>query len=504
MGDIMKPEDQLIQERIRKLNEIRESGVVAYPYKFDKKHNALDLQNEFRKLQKEKRTKTRVSIAGRIMLLRRMGKVTFMQIQDQTGRIQLYFAQDNVKKNKYKFLKKLDLGDFIGVEGTIFKTKTGELTIDVKKYELLSKSLRPLPEKFHGLKDDDIRFRFRELDLIMNPGTKEIFLKRAKILKYIREFMDKKGFIEMSTPILQTVYGGANARPFVTKINAWNMPMYLKISPEIFLKRLMVGGFEKIYDMNYNFRNEGVDKTHNPEFYMIEYYWAYADREDIMELTEELWEYVALKVNGTTKVKRGNVVIDLKRPWKKMKMVDAVKKYAQVDLSKLSDEEIKNVMKGYNIDYKGDFSKGLAMSLIFEDLVEDKLIQPIHILDHPIESTPLCKPTKYDPHLVERTEAYINGWEICNGYSELNDPLLQRKLLEKQVELGRAGDEEAHPMDEDFLKSMEIGMPPAGGLGFGVDRMIILLTGADSIREVIPFPIMRPDKPEKPKKGKNK
>ncbi len=500
----MKPEDQLMQERIRKLNEIREKGIVAYPYKFDKKHNALELQEKFSKLKKEEKTKTKVSVAGRIMLLRRMGKVTFMQIQDQSGRIQVYFAQDNVGKEKYKLLKKLDMGDIVGIKGLIFKTRTGELTIDVKKYELLCKSLRPLPEKFHGLKDDDIRFRHRELDLIMNPGVKDIIIKRAKVLKHIREFMDKKAFIEMSTPILQTIYGGANARPFVTNINAWNMPMYLKISPEIFLKRLMVGGFEKIYDMNYNFRNEGVDKTHNPEFYMIEYYWAYADREMIMELTEELWEYVALKVNGTTKVKHGKTSIDLKRPWKKMKMADAVKKYAKIDINKLSDTEIKNVMKGYNIEYEGDFSKGVAMSLIFEELVEDKLIQPIHILDHPIESTPLCKPTKYDPHLVERTEFYINGWEIGNGYSELNDPLLQRELLEKQAELGRAGDEEAHPMDEDFLQAIEIGMPPAGGLGFGVDRMIILLTGADSIREVIPFPTMRPEKSDKPEKGKKK
>lgn len=486
-------EADLINERLKKLEEMRGLGINPYPYSYDQKDHAADILKRYAKLKEEEQTKDNVKVAGRIMQLRRMGKASFAHLQDQSGKIQLYFRLDDVGEDNYKILKLSDLGDIIGVEGTVFKTKTGEITIYVKDFKILCKSTRPLPEKFHGLKDEDTKFRHRELDLIMNPEVKDMLIKRAKILRYIREFLDKKGFIEMTTPILQTIYGGANARPFVTKINAWDMPMYLKISPELFLKRLIVGGFEKIYDMNYNFRNEGVDKTHNPEFFMIEYYWAYADREKIIELTEELWEYVAMKLNGTTNIKYGDTTIDLKRPWKKIKMADALKEFADIDIDKLSDDEIKDLMRGYNIEYKEDFSKGLAMSLLFEELVEDKLIQPTHILDHPIESTPLCKPTRYNPELVERTEFYINGWEIGNGYSELNDPILQKELLEKQAEQLRAGAEEAHPMDEDFVKAIETGMPPAGGLGFGVDRMIIILTGASSIREVIPFPIMRPE-----------
>jgi len=486
-------EQELIDERKKKLAELKKEGINPYPYSFDKQHNAKDINEKYARLKNEEFTMDRVKIAGRIMQLRRMGKASFCHIQDQSGKIQVYFRQDDVGEKIYNILKNSDIGDIVGVEGTIFKTKTGEVTVRVDKYDMLCKTLRPLPEKFHGLKDDELRFRHRELDLIMNPQVKENFIKRAKILKFIREFLDNKGFIEMNTPILQRIYGGANARPFVTKINAWNMPMYLKISPELYLKRLMVGGFEKIYDLNYNFRNEGVDKTHNPEFYMIEYYWAYADREKIIELTEELWEYVALMVNGTTKVTAGNREIDLKRPWKKVKLIDALKEYAGIDINGMSDEELKNTMRNYNVEYEGDFNRGVGITLLFEELVESKLIQPTHILDHPIESTPLCKQTKYDHKLVERTEFYINGWEIGNGYSELNDPILQRKLLEQQAEKKREGDEEAHPMDEDFVRAIETGMPPAGGLGFGVDRMIILLTGADSIREIIPFPIMKPE-----------
>lgn len=490
-------EIDIMNERKRKLEEIRALGVNPYPYSFDQKNHAAELQKKYSHLNAEEVTKDTAKVAGRLMQLRRMGKATFAHLQDQSGKIQLYFKQDDVGEATYKILKNSDIGDIIGVEGVVFKTRTGEITISVNKFEMLCKALLPLPEKFHGLKDDDTRFRRRELDLIMNPEVKEMFIKRAKILKYIREFLDNKGFIEMNTPVLQTQYGGASARPFVTKINAWNMPMFLKISPELYLKRLMVGGFEKIYDMNYNFRNEGVDKTHNPEFFMIEYYWAYADREKIMELTEELWEYVAMKVNATTKIKMGDKDIDLKRPWKKITMVDALKHYAGVDLKGASDEEINNLLRNFNVEYHGEFVRGTAIAALFEELVEDKLIQPTHILDHPIESTPLCKPTKYDNKLVERTEFYVNGWECGNGYSELNDPILQRALLENQAEKGRAGDEEAHPMDEDFVKAIEVGMPPAGGLGFGVDRMVILLTGADSIREVIPFPIMKPVVEEK-------
>lgn len=487
-------EDKLIKERIDKLDQIRELGVDPYPYTFDHKHHSADIQVKYNSLKMGEDDKfAQVSVAGRIMLKRDMGKASFVTIRDQKGDLQLYFRKDEVGDEAYKLFKLLDLGDIIGASGHIFKTKKGEITVYVKEFSLLSKSLRPLPEKFHGLKDDEIRFRHREVDLIVNPETREMLVKRSLILKYIRDFMEEKGFLEMTTPILQTIYGGANARPFVTQINAWDMPMYLKISPELFLKRLVVGGFEKVYDMNYNFRNEGVDKTHNPEFFMLEFYQAYADRETVMNLTEELWEYVATKLLGTTDINYGEHKISLKKPWKRYTMKEAIKEFADIDVDKLSDEELFDLRITYNIDYEGGLNRGMMIELLFEELVEDKLIQPTHILDHPIESTPLCKPTKYSPEHVERVEPYIMGWEVGNGYSELNDPILQRKLLDLQVERGRGGDEEAHPMDEDFMHAIETGLPPAGGMGVGVERMIMLLTGAESIRDVIPFPIMRPE-----------
>jgi lysyl-tRNA synthetase class 2 len=486
-------EEQLIQERLKKLEEIKKQGINPYPYSFEQKNHAADILHRYAHLKNEQSTEDHVSIAGRIMQLRRMGKASFAHIQDMSGKIQAYFRFDDIGEKQYALLKNSDIGDIIGIEGNVFKTKTGETTVYARKIEMLCKSIRPLPEKFHGLKDDDTRFRHRELDLIMNPHVKETLVKRSKILKFIREFLDSKGFVEVTTPILQTQYGGASAKPFITKVNAWNMPMFLKISPELYLKRLLVGGFEKIYDMNYNFRNEGVDKTHNPEFYMIEYYWAYADRDKMIELTEELWEYVAMKLNGTTEIEYEGKKISLKRPWKKITMKDALKEHGQIDIDKLDDEELKDIMHGYNAEYKGDFTRGKALQALFEAVVEDKLIQPTHVIDHPIESTPLCKQTKYDAKLVERTEFYVNGWEGGNGYSELNDPILQRKLLEEQAARGRAGEEETHPMDENFIEAIETGMPPAGGMGLGVERMIMLLTGSDSIREVIPFPIMKPE-----------
>jgi len=491
-------EDKLIQERIDKLNQIKEMGINPYPYTFDIKNHSADIITKYSSLALgEDDKKSNFSVAGRIMLKREMGKASFVTIRDQKGDLQLYFREDDIGKDSYELFKKLDLGDIIGASGYVFKTKKGEVTIYVKEFTLLTKSLRPLPEKYHGVKDDEIRFRHRELDLIMNPATRETLVKRSLILKYIREFLDEKGFLEMTTPILQTIYGGANARPFVTQINAWNMPMYLKISPELFLKRLMVGGFEKVYDMNYNFRNEGVDKTHNPEFYMLEFYQAYADREVVMNLTEELWEYVANKLLGTTDLTYQDKQISLKRPWKRLTMIDAIKEYADIDVKSLSDEELFDLRITYNLEYEGDLSRGMIIELLFEHLVEDKLIQPTHILDHPIESTPLCKPTKYDKSYVERVEPYINGWEIGNGYSELNDPILQKELLLEQVERGRGGDEEAHPMDEDFLSAIETGMPPAGGMGVGVERMIMLLTNSETIREILPFPIMKPKEESK-------
>ncbi len=489
----MEEEHRLVAQRKQKLDELRKNNIEPYPYKFNKKDNSKDLLDKFKKLKKEEKTKDKVSLAGRIMSLRVMGKVSFGHLQDSSGRIQFYVKEDEIGKQNYKLFKKFDIGDFLGINGVVFKTKRGETSIWVKKLELLTKSLRPLPEKWHGLKDMETRYRQRYLDLLMNQDVKEIFLKRSQIINAIREFLNSKGFIEVETPLLQPLYGGASARPFKTKINAYNMDMFLSISPELYLKRLIIGGFEKVYTISKNFRNEGVDKSHNPEFSMLEFYWAYADYNDIMEITEDLVNFVAKKVNKSTKIVYQSKNIDLKKPWKKLSMKNAIKKYLKINIDKFDDKEIKNYMKGNNIEYEGDFSRGLAIELIFETLVQDKLIQPVFITDHPKESTPLCKPKRGDHHLIERLEPYIYGWEMGNGYSELNDPELQRKLLEEQSNQ-RLIDEENHPIDEDFIKALEYGMPPTGGMGIGIDRLTMVLTNSPTIRDVIFFPFMKPEK----------
>lgn len=485
-------EQDLIDERKRKLEGLKEKGIDPYPYKFDQKDHSKDIIKEFSKLKEEEKSDHDANVAGRIMQLRKMGKASFMHIQDMTGKLQLYFRQDDVGKEQYKLIKKLDIGDIIGAKGKVFKTKTGEVSIYVESFDILCKSMKPLPEKFHGLKDDDARFRHRELDLIMNPEVKELFIKRTKIINAVRDFMNSKKFIEMQTPTLQTIYGGAEARPFKTHINAWDMDLYLQISPELFLKRLIVGGFEKVYTICKNFRNEGVDKTHNPEFTMIEFYQSYIDYEDIMKLTEELYEHVAKKVLGTTIVKYEDKEIDLKAPWKRISVKDSLKEHAKIDVDKLSDDELKKLVNEHKIELE-EFSRGWAIVGLFEELVEPKLIQPTFVIDYPKEASPLCKTKRGSPDLIEKVEPYINGWEMGNGYSELNDPILQRKLLEEQAKKLRAGSDEAHPMDEDFVTAIETGMPPAGGMGLGIDRMVILLTKAESLREVILFPTMKPE-----------
>ncbi|MBT4334722.1 lysine--tRNA ligase [archaeon] len=483
-------EEQIINQRKQKLRNLEEAGINPYPYSFDKKHNAAELQKEFSKLKKEEKTKKTVTIAGRVMIARVLGKISFFEIQDQTGRIQLYASKETLKD--YNKLKKIDSGDFIGIKGTIFKTRTGEITINIKEFELLSKSIIPLPSKWHGLKDDEIRYRQRYLDLIANPEIKETFVKRAKIIKSIREFLDERGFMEVEIPTMQPIYGGANAKPFKTHINAFDMDLFLSISPELHLKRLLVGGFEKVYSLAKSFRNEGVDRTHNPEFTMMECYWAYADYTDMEKLTEELYEYVAKKVLGTTKIEYQGTKIDLKAPWKKISMIDALKKYGKIDANKLTDKQLQTELKKNNLTLK-PFNRGLAINELFEELVEDKLIQPTFIKDHPKETTPLCKIHRKNPELIERFEPFINGWEIGNAYSELNNPIKQRELLMEQEDLGRGGDEEYHPLDEDFIRAIETGMPPAGGLGLGIDRLVMLLTNSKSIRDVILFPTMRPE-----------
>ncbi len=497
--------ENLDESKLKKLEELKALGINPYPYSYPQTNHAAEINQKYSSLNPGDHTKDTVSVAGRIMLKRVMGKASFFHLQDQSGKVQLYLQEDKLGKDKYDLItKKTDLGDFLGIAGTIFKTQKGEVTIEVSSSEILCKSLLPLPEKFHGLKDEELRYRQRYVDLIVNPEVKEVFIKRAKIYRAIREFLDQKDFIEVRTPILQTQYGGANARPFITQINAWKMPMFLRIAYELDLKRLIVGGFERIYDLSSCFRNEDADRTHNPEFAMMEIQWAYADYNKAMELTEQLWDYVAKKVLGTTVIEYGGNKIDLKAPWKRLTMKEALKQLAEVDIDKLSDKELVALIREHKIKCEGKSSRGEMMVLLFEELCEDKLIQPTHIIDHPKESCPLAKQHRNDPELIERIEPFINGWEVGNCYSELNDPILQRELLEEQAKKGRGGDEEAHPMDEDFIRALEIGLPPNTGIGIGVDRMVMLMTGADSIRDVILFPTMKPMEKEKKKKEEGK
>ncbi|MBS3116739.1 lysine--tRNA ligase [Candidatus Woesearchaeota archaeon] len=483
----------LDENKLRKLEEIKTAEIDPYPYNFDQTHQAREINEKYAKLKNEQHTRDHASVAGRIILKRVMGKASFFQIQDQSGKLQIYLTQDDLGEKQYHlFAKKTDTGDIIGVKGTIFKTRMGEVTVKASAIQFLAKSLIIMPEKFHGLKDEELRYRQRYVDLIVNPEVKDVFIKKAKIYRAIREFLHHRGFIEVQTPILQTEYGGANARPFLTKINAWDMKMYLRIAYELHLKRLIVGGFEKIFDLSSCFRNEDADRTHNPEFAMMEIQWAYADYNNAMKLTEELWESVAKTVLGTTIIGYQGKKIDLKAPWKRLTMKDALKTLAKIDVDKLSTEELYNLIRNYNIEYEGDIIRGTMIFRLFEELCEDKLIQPTHIIDHPKESCPLAKPHRKNPELIERVEPFINGLEVGNCYSELTDPFLQRKLLEEQAARRRGGDQEAHPLDEDYLRALEFGLPPNTGIGIGVDRMVLLLTGQESIRDVILFPTMKP------------
>lgn len=486
----------LDENKLRKLKELQERGINPFPYTYNQTHHSRDINQKYAKLKKEEKTKDKVSVAGRIMLKRIMGKAGFMHIQDQSGRVQIYISKDALKDNYNVFAKKTDLGDIIGVEGTVFKTKMGEVTILVKKAEILCKSLLTMPEKFHGLKDIELKYRQRYLDLIMNPESKEVFIKRSKMIEVIRNFFVEKGFMEVETPTLQSIYGGANARPFKTHIHAWDMEMFLSISPELYLKRLLVGGFEKVFTICKNFRNEDVDTTHNPEFTMLEIYQSYVDYNTMMEYLEQVFEKACMAMNGSTKVEQTynnkKVILDFKAPWKRLPMVDAIKKFAKLDVSEMSEKDIKKLVEKHKIEFDGPFSWGLGVQLLFEEFVEDQLVQPVHIIDHPKESTPLCKLYRNDKRLIERFESFCMGMEVSNAYSELNDPILQKELLECQADQLRGGSEEAHPMDDDFVTAMEYGMPPAGGLGFGIDRMAVILTGVDSIKDVILFPTTKP------------
>ncbi|NMC76086.1 MAG: lysine--tRNA ligase, partial [Candidatus Methanofastidiosa archaeon] len=433
---------------------------------------------------------------GRLMSKRVHGKAGFSDIYDRYGKIQLYIKIDDVGEEKLKEYKTFDIGDLLSVKGKVFKTKTGEITLHITDFELVAKSLKPLPEKFHGLKDPDLKYRQRYVDLIINQDVRETFMKRTAIIKAIREFLDNKNYIEVETPILATIASGASARPFTTHHNALSLDMYLRIATELYLKRLIVGGFERVYEIGKDFRNEGIDVRHNPEFTMIELYEAYADYNDMMEITENMVAYACKKVNGTTKITYEGTEIDLTPPWRRITMVDAVKEYAGVDFSNVkTDEEARTIAKEKHVELKKelkDCTKGDILNALFEEYGEKNMIQPTFICDYPVEISPLTKKKRGNPEFTERFEGFIYGREICNAYSELNDPIVQKERFLQQLKERELGDDEAYMMDDDFINSLEIGMPPTGGMGMGIDRLVMFLTDSSSIRDVILFPTMKP------------
>jgi len=486
--------NEILKIRREKLEQLKAMGRNPFEIlKYDQTHHSKDIKDNFEEMEGKD-----VSIAGRIMSFRDMGKASFCDIQDRYGRIQAYIKQDELGEEEYKIFKTYDIGDIVGIKGFVFKTKRGEISVHAKQVTLLCKSLQPLPEKWHGLKDTEIRYRQRYVDLIVNEDVRETFYKRTKIIKAIREFLDARDFIEVDTPILATIASGAAARPFITHSNALDIDLYLRIATELYLKRLIVGGFERVYEMGKDFRNEGIDVRHNPEFTMIELYQAYADYNDMMEITENLIAYCAEKVLGTTKINYQGTELDLTPPWNRMTMVEAVKKYSGVDFNEIkSDEEAREVAKKLKVldELKKklkDCTKGDILNAVFEAYVEEHLIQPTFILDYPVEISPLTKKKNDDPTMTERFEAFIFAREIANAYSELNDPIDQKERFEQQANDKELGDEEAYATDDDFVNSLEIGMPPTGGLGIGVDRIIMFLTDSYSIRDIILFPTMKP------------
>ena len=480
--------NQLLQVRYDKLNELQENGKDPFVItKYDVTNHSTDIIDNFETMEGKP-----VSIAGRMMFKRVMGKASFCNIQDLKGRIQVYVARDNIGEEIYKDFKKSDIGDIWGVKGYAFRTKTGEISIHAEEMTLLSKSLQILPEKFHGLTDTDMRYRQRYIDLIMNQESKEVFIKRSKILKEIRNFLADRDFMEVETPMLVSNAGGAAARPFETHYNALNEDVKLRISLELYLKRLIVGGLERVYEIGRVFRNEGVDTRHNPEFTLMELYQAYTDYEGMMELTESMFRYLAEKVCGSTKISYNGIEIDLGKPFTRMTMNDAIKKYTGIDFDTVADDAAaKKLAEEHHIAYEERHKKGDIINLFFEEFCEKELIQPTFIMDHPIEISPLTKKKPSDPTKVERFELFINTWEMCNAYSELNDPVDQRERFAAQDANAAAGDDEAEHTDEDFLNALEIGMPPTGGIGYGIDRLVMLLTDSAAIRDVLLFPTMK-------------
>lgn len=481
--------NEQMQVRINKMHQIEEHGWQPFGHKYVVTHHSQDIADQFEDLSANE---TIVQMAGRIMAIRGHGKTCFMDMQDKSGRIQLYVRKDAVGEEKYALIKLLDIGDIIGIRGTVFRTHMGELSIKAVDIEILAKSLRPLPEKWHGLKDVDTRYRQRYVDLIVNPDVRRTFVLRSKIIKSIREILDNRDFLEVETPIMNSIAGGAAARPFITYHNALDMQLYLRIAPELYLKRLIVGGMDRVYELGRVFRNEGIDIKHNPEFTSVEIYQAYADYIDMMDLTEVIVSQTAQKVLGTMKITYEGQEIDLTPPWPRMSMIEAVAKYTGQNFEGVTDvETARKMADAINVEYEPGFGVGKIINACFDEYVEDKLIQPTFITGHPKEVSPLAKSNPDNPEITDRFEGYIYGREICNGFSELNDPIDQYERFLKQVEERNAGDEEANMMDEDFINALEHGLPPTGGLGIGVDRLVMFLTDSSSIRDVLLFPHMR-------------
>ena len=493
MGDQQKntqePDvNQLRKVRREKLADLQANGKNPFEItKYDVTCHATDIKENFEEMEGK-----HVSVAGRVMQKRVMGKASFCNILDLSGNIQSYVARDSIGEESYKDFKKLDIGDIIGIEGEVFKTKTGEISIHASAVKLLSKSLQILPEKFHGLTNTDTRYRQRYVDLIVNPEVRDTFIKRSRIISAVRRYLDGQGFMEVETPMLVANAGGAAARPFETHFNALNEDLKLRISLELYLKRLIVGGLERAYEIGRVFRNEGLDTRHNPEFTLMELYQAYTDYNGMMDLTENLYRHVAQEVLGTTKIVYKGIEMDLGEPFERITMVDAVKKYAGVDWNEVETlEQARELAKEHNVEFEERHKKGDILNLFFEEFVEEHLLQPTFVMDHPVEISPLTKKKPENPEYVERFEIFMNGWEMANAYSELNDPIDQRERFKAQEELLAQGDDEANTTDEDFMNALEIGMPPTGGIGFGIDRMCMLLTGAEAIRDVLLFPTMK-------------
>jgi len=482
--------NKLMEQKIEKYNDFKDRGIKNYDEKFEVDTHAEDIIDNFEDYEGET-----VRLSGRLMALRTHGKASFADIQDMSGKMQLYIKVNIIGEDRYELFTELDIGDIVGIEGEVFKTNRGQISVKVKEFTLLTKSLRPLPEKFHGLKDKEMRYRQRYLDLIMNPEVKDTFVVRSKIIRSFRDILDEKDFLEVETPMMHPIPGGANTKPFITHHNALDMELYLRIAPELYLKRLIVGGFDRVYEINRNFRNEGMSYKHNPEFTTLELYQAQADYHDMMDITEELVVKSAENILGTTNISYQDQDIDLSIPWERITMKEVVKNETGFDydsLETVEDAYSKAKELGVNIEDK-DLSKGELLYEVFETLVEESLVKPTFVMDYPIEVSPLAKNKEDEPEFTYRFEAFINGWEIANAFSELNDPFEQESRFEHQVQQREAGDEEAQMMDKDFVRALEYGMPPTGGLGIGIDRLIMLLTDSKSIRDVILFPTMRPE-----------